>query len=60
VLNGDWNTRKGYYKKSWALQFIFGGFVFVSLFANRCDLFLLDIEEYCNFHPKKKKLYSFS
>jgi hypothetical protein len=43
-------------------DFFLGGFVFsFFLFANRCNLFLLDIEEYCNFHPKqKKKLYSFS
>lgn len=50
--NGDWNTRKGYYKKSLALQFLLWGFAFVFLFANRCNLFLLDVEEYCNFHPK--------
>ncbi len=58
-LMGDWNTRKGYYKKSWALRFFLGEFVFVFLFANRCSLFLLNIEEYCNFHPKKNTIFFF-
>jgi len=58
-LMGDWNTRKGYYNKSWALRFFLGEFVFGFLFANRCSLFLLDIEEYCNFHPKKNTIFFF-
>lgn len=58
--NGDWNTRKVNYKKSWALRFFFwGGFVFFFHLQNRCNLFLLDIEEYCNFHPSKKKTIFF-
>jgi len=55
VPNGDWNTRKGNYKKSLALQFLLWGFAFVFLFANRCNLFLLDIENIVTFTQSKKK-----